>query len=65
MEKNVGGADKTIRIIVGLVIIALGVFYQSWWGALGLLPLATALLGWCPPYALLGINTCKTRKTHG
>lgn len=64
MEKNVGGADKTIRIIVGLVIIALGVFYQSWWGALGLLPLATALLGWCPPYALLGINTGKTRKTH-
>jgi hypothetical protein len=59
MEKNVGGIDKTIRVIVGVIIIALGVVYNSWWGAIGLIPIATALVGWCPPYALLGINTCK------
>lgn len=62
MEKNVGGIDRNIRIVVGLAIIAAGLVYQSWWGAIGLVPLATALLGWCPPYAILGINTCKTKQ---
>ncbi len=62
MQKNVGSADRTIRIIVGLAIIGAGVYYQSWWGAIGLVPLATALLGWCPPYSLLGINTCNTKQ---
>lgn len=59
MSKNVGKIDRTIRALAGLVIIALGVFFQSWWGAVGFLPLATAALGWCPPYSLLGVNTCK------
>jgi len=63
MQKNVGKTDKTIRIIVGLAIIAAGVYFQSWWGAIGLLPLGTALINWCPPYALLGINTGKTDNT--
>jgi hypothetical protein len=64
MQKNVGGIDRGIRIVVGIAIIAAGVIYQNWWGALGLIPLATALLGWCPPYAILGINTCKTKHTE-
>ena len=59
MEQNVGSFDKTLRIVVGLIIIMVGTLYNSWWGAIGLLPIATALLGWCPPYALLGINTGK------
>jgi hypothetical protein len=60
MKKNVGNAERAIRIIVGLVVISL-VFIgpQSPWGWLGLVPLATGLIGWCPPYSLLGINTCK------
>lgn len=62
MQKNIGKTDKTIRIIVGLVIIAMGLYFQSWWGAAGLVPLATALINWCPPYALLGINTGKSEK---
>lgn len=57
MKMNVGQTERLIRLVVGIVIVALGVVYQSWWGAVGLLPLATALTGWCPPYALLGIDT--------
>jgi len=59
MKKNIGKIDRLVRFIAGLVIIGLGVVFQSWWGALGLVPLATASIGWCPPYALLGINTCQ------
>lgn len=57
MQINVGKTDRTIRLIVGVVIIAAGLYYQSWWGAVGLLPLTTGLLRWCPPYQLLGIST--------
>ena len=62
MKKNVGNIERAIRIIVGLVLISL-VFIgpQSAWGWIGVVPLATGLLGWCPPYSLLGINTCKTK----
>jgi hypothetical protein len=60
MKQNVGKAERGIRIVVGLILISL-VFVgpQSPWGWIGLVPLATGLMGWCPPYALLGINTCK------
>ena len=63
MKKNVGGIDKTIRIIIGLAVIGAGIYFQSWWGAIGFLPLLTGLIGWCPPYALLGFNSCKV-KSH-
>ena len=62
MEKNVGGIDRNLRIIVGIAIIAAGVVYESWWGAVGLIPITTALLGWCPPYAILGMNSCKIKQ---
>lgn len=59
MTNNVGTVDRTVRIVVGLVLLSL-VFVgpQTPWGWIGLLPLFTGLLGWCPPYALLKINTC-------
>ncbi len=63
MQKNVGSAERVVRVIIGLAIIAAGVYYQSWWGAIGAVPIATGLLGWCPPYSLLGINTCGVKKT--
>ncbi|WGZ95754.1 MAG: DUF2892 domain-containing protein [Candidatus Thiothrix putei] len=59
MTCNVGSTDKMLRIIAGLIMIALGVYYQSWWGAVGVVPLLTGLLGWCPAYLPLGISTCK------
>ena len=62
MNPNVGGIDRVLRIIVGLVLISL-VFVgpQTPWGWIGLVPLATGLLGWCPAYVPFGIKTCKTR----
>ncbi len=62
MDKNIGGVDKILRAILGLGIIGAGIFLQSWWGAVGVVLLLTSLMGWCPPYALLGINTCKTKQ---
>jgi len=60
--KNVGSIDRVIRIVAGIAIIGAGVYYQSWWGAIGAVPLLTGLMGWCPPYALFGWNTCATKK---
>ena len=62
MKKNVGGIDRSLRIVLGLVLIGLAVTGTvGWWGYLGLLPLLTGLLGWCPPYRLLGWNTCSMK----
>jgi Protein of unknown function (DUF2892) len=62
MTRNVGTIDRVLRALVGIGAISL-VFVgpQTPWGWLGLMPLATAALGWCPPYGLLGINTCGVR----
>lgn len=59
MLSNVGGIDRILRIVVGLVLILL-VFVgpQTPWGWVGLMPLATGLFRWCPAYRLLGMNTC-------
>lgn len=61
MTVNVGVVDRAIRAIVGLVLLAL-VFVgpESLWGLIGLLPLATAAMGNCPAYSLMGIRTCRT-----
>ena len=60
MKKNVGGIDRTLRIVLGLVLIGLAASgTEGWWGYLGVVPLLTGLIGWCPPYALLGWNTCR------
>ncbi len=60
MKTNVGRTDSTIRIIAGIVIIGLGLYYQSLWGIIGLIPLLTGLFRSCVLYSILGINTCKT-----
>ncbi len=64
MTRNIGNTDRTLRIVVGLALIAwavLGMGEYHQWGWIGIVPLLTALVGWCPPYALLGINTCSTK----
>lgn len=62
MKQNVGSIDRAIRAIAGIGLISL-VFVgpQTVWGWIGVVPLVTAIIGWCPPYSLLGINTCKTK----
>ncbi len=59
MNPNVGGTDKILRIVVGLALIGWGVATKNWLGAIGLVPLLTALINFCPLYTLLGINTGK------
>lgn len=57
--KNVGTLDRALRIIVGLVVLSL-VFFgpQTPWGWIGVVPLVTALVGYCPAYSLFGLRTC-------
>lgn len=65
MKANVGGIDRALRIIAGLVLIALtltGVI--GTWGWIGVVPLATGLIGWCPAYPLLGVSTCKAKHAN-
>ncbi len=68
MNKNVGKIDKTIRIVLGLAIVAYGVYAQNLLGLIGLVPLGTAAIGWCPLYPVCGISTvcksCKDDKKH-
>ena len=59
MKANVGGVDKVIRIVVGLVIIACGLVFKTWWGLLGVLILATGLFNFCLGYIPFGISTRK------
>jgi len=63
MKKNIGGIERIIRVIAGLGVLAL-VFVgpETKWGYLGIVLIATGLIGWCPPYQLLGISTCKSCK---
>lgn len=63
MTNNIGGIERILRVVGGLVLVALTATGQvGVWGWVGLVPIATGLIGWCPPYSLLGINTCKNRK---
>ena len=63
MKTNEGGLDRALRIIAGLVLIGLAATGTvGVWGYIGLVPLATGLMGWCPPYAMFGFNTCSVKK---
>ncbi len=59
MKCNVGKTDKIVRWIIGIVAIALGVYFKNWWGAVGLIPIVTASISLCPIYAIFGLSTCK------
>ena len=62
MTINIGNIERLTRIAAGLILVGLAATGTvGWWGWLGLVPLATGLTGWCPPYAMLGISTCATK----
>jgi hypothetical protein len=60
MKVNIGTVDRVVRVIVGLAIIGVGIYFRSWWGLIGLAPLLTAAVRFCPAYVPFGMNTCKT-----
>jgi len=67
MPSNVGGFDRIARIVVGLALIAFALLAPAtiswkWIGWIGVVPLLTALVGFCPAYTLLGLNTCPMKK---
>lgn len=64
MSQNVGGIDRTLRILIGLAAIAFALLSGhelAVWGWVGIIPLATGLIGWCPTYLPFGLTTCKTK----
>ena len=64
MKLNVGGLDRTLRVVAGLVLIALAATGTvGVWGYAGLILVATGAIGFCPAYPLLSVNTCATKKT--
>ena len=63
MKPNIGKAERAVRVVVGIAVLSLAfVGPQTPWAYLGLLPLVTGLVGWCPPYALLGVSTVRPSK---
>jgi hypothetical protein len=59
MKKNIHPVERVVRVVGGLFLTSLAFWGpQSLWFLLGLIPVATGFLGWCLPYALLGISTC-------
>ncbi|MBI2518099.1 MAG: DUF2892 domain-containing protein [Opitutae bacterium] len=61
MKANIGTLDRVVRLVLGLFVLALGYYFQSWWGLIGLLPVLTAVFRFCPAYLPFGLNTCATK----
>lgn len=61
--KNIGSADRILRIIIGLAVLGAGYYYHSWWGLVGLVPLLTATFRVCPAYLPFGLSTCARPKS--
>jgi hypothetical protein len=59
MKCNIGKTDRMLRIVAGIAIIGAGIALQSWWGLVGVIPLFTGIIRWCPAYLPLGISTDK------
>jgi len=62
MKTNEGGVDRIVRIVLGIGLLLLTVVGpHTWWGLVGLIPLVTGFVGFCPLYRLAGISTCPVR----
>ena len=67
MNANFGGIDRILRIVAGLALLAFALFGPAdlswkWVGYIGVVPLLTALMGWCPAYTLIGVSTCPAKR---
>lgn len=61
MKTNLAKPDRWIRLVLGLLIGAAGLYFKSWWGLVGVVLLATSLMNWCPLYAIFGLSTRKSK----
>jgi hypothetical protein len=61
MEKNMGSVDKKLRLIVGVLILVVGYLNESWWGLVGLIPIITSFISFCPIYVPFKISTNKDK----
>ena len=65
MNTNVGGIDRVLRVVIGIALLAFAFTSAStyaWIGYIGVVPLLTSAIGWCPLYTLLGIRTCPIKQ---
>ncbi len=62
MKTNVGGIDKILRIVVGIALVAWAILGGPVWAWIGVLPIITGVMGWCPAYTMIGLNTCPLKK---
>ena len=63
MQKNIHPVERSLRVILGLVLISLAfVGPKNLWFLLGIIPVITGFIGWCPPYAILGMSTCRIKE---
>lgn len=63
MKTNVGFVDRVLRVVVGCAVLGAGYYFKTWWGLVGLLPLLTAFVAFCPAYVPFGLNTCGVKKS--
>lgn len=64
MKRNVGITDKIVRLVLAVLIAAVGFYLKSWWGLVAIVPLATALISFCPVYKIFGLNTCSAKSVQ-
>jgi hypothetical protein len=61
MKTNVGSIDRILRFILGFALLGAGLYFKSWWGLIGIVPILTASLRFCPAYRPFGLSTCGSR----
>ena len=61
MKPNVGSLDRTLRFVIGFAVLGAGYYFRSWWGLLGLMPILTATVRFCPAYLPFGLSTCRPK----
>ncbi|MGI1659678.1 MAG: YgaP family membrane protein [Desulfitobacterium sp.] len=61
MKCNVGRTEQIVRIVIGVVIVLLGLYFRNWWGIIGLAPIITGAIRYCPVSEVLGISTCDAK----
>lgn len=65
MKTNVGSNDRILRHLAGFAILGIGFYFKSWWGLVGLGPILTATIRFCPAHLPFGLNTCGTKIDRG